>query len=264
MKKNKFNWKRVFNSIFKWLSDVLKYVEKHWPRLMLSLLTATFTWQAAYILTGEVYYAVMAVVLAEGLFLYWLSRIESYENTAQGIIATVMFLVSCTAIFLTDIASAVLIANKNDTLQFYNVVPDWVGWVVTNVTPILASFNLITYGLFEYMSDTNRDKREHDSRTRNVERIVKASKRDIMRLKARVRVLRTHRTLSQIEKRHNKMFGETLVEKVNGMMQMELMEKKSDNKQDIVSFISGLLKKKDGNIIQRKKRKYIKKGKHKR
>ncbi len=223
----KVNWKplkRMVSSIFSWLEDSFNYVKAHWPRYMLSFLTGTFTFQAAYIMTGEAYYAVMAVLLAEGMFLYWLSRFDAYENASQKTVVMIMFVTSCIAIFLTDMASAVLIVNNNDQEQFISVMPAWVVWVIMNSTPYLSASNLVAYGLFEFFSDTARDKREHSSQHRNVDRIVKASKRDSAKLRSRMQVLRVQRNMTRIETKHQRMFGRDMVEKVNNLMKLELMD----------------------------------------
>jgi hypothetical protein len=217
-------WKkfgRWWAGVGKSIGQGKRHIEEHWPRYLLSAVTATFTFQAAWILTAQLYYAFMAVILAEGMMLYWLSRLEVYENWIQGTVAGLMFLVGCVAIVTTDIASAQLIASNNDTFSFYTKVPEWVQWVVTNITPILASSNLISYGIFEFFSDTNRDKRYNAAKRREVDRIDKASQRDAQRLRSRGRILRRKQAVARIEKHHTRRFGKEMVNKVSILMGLE-------------------------------------------
>jgi hypothetical protein len=225
------NWKplqKFLAYIGLWLVERYEHIKAHWPRYMLSIITATFTATAAQTLTGQAYYALMAVLLAEGMWLYWLSRVEVFENKGQQFVSVLMFIVCSIAIILTDIASAVLLANGNDAQQFFQTVPAWVASVVTNVTPILGASNLITYGLFEFFSDTNRDKRDRASKKRHMERVTDASKRDIAKLNSRIHILRLHRRMDIIERRQRKVYGEDIVAKVNSIMRLELMSLKED------------------------------------
>lgn len=225
--KNKFKIvkPRKFRNFFAWLrwfaAASFAYVTEHWPRYLLSMVTATFTGQAAYVLTGQLYYVVMAILLCEGMMLYWFSRLEIFENWKQAIIASLMFVLGCVAIVSTDIASAVLIAHRNSTFEFYSVLPVWVEKLVTNITPILASTNLIFYGVYEFLSDTNADKRYHAAQARHVIRTIRATERDMQKMRARKRILVRKRQVERLEAKHQRQFGDRMVSSVSKRMKLE-------------------------------------------
>jgi hypothetical protein len=187
------------------------HVKAHWPRYVLSTVTATFTFHAAWVLTGQAYYGMMAILLAEGMWLYWFSRIESFENVTQMMLAGMMFIVSSVAIVTTDIASAILIANANNTFALYSVLPPWVEEYITKVTPILASSNLIVYGLYEFFSDLNADKRKHESEKRATDRYVLAADNRMKKMKAQTKVLRREKEIDRLKTAQIRRYGKKIV-----------------------------------------------------
>lgn len=224
----KWNW-RPWRNFFKWVSkkvnDSWKYITAHWPRYLLSTVTATFTFHAAFVFTEQAYYGAMAVLLCEGMFLHWLSRLEVYENPRQLTVAVIMFTLACSAVILTDISSAILLAGQNDTFTIYSIIPDNVQWIVTNVTPILASTNLIAYGFYEFFSDYNADKREHARQQRELQRSIRASDRDMQKLRGRERILARKRRIERTQIKHLKRYGGALVSEANRDLKIEVDEK---------------------------------------
>lgn len=193
-----------------------EHVADHWPRYVLSLVTSTFTYHAAYTITGQVYYGIMAIMLSEGMWLYWFSRLETFENYSQMIVSLFMWIIGGVSIFLTDIASALLIASENNVEGLSTVLPILQGISITDyitkVTPILAASNLISYALYEFFSDTNRDKRQHEKEVRSTHRYIRRSERELQRTRAEGRVLRRRKEVDKMKATQIKKYGKKEVE----------------------------------------------------
>lgn len=202
---------KFFKNASKGFDKFKLHVYEHWPRYALSLITGTFTFHAAFIISGQAYYGVIAVMLSEGMFLYWFNRLEVFENFIQATIALVMWTLGGVSILFTDIASAIMIANGNDVSALSQYMPFLkdvsVKQYITNIIPLLAAVNLIAYGLFEFFSERNKEKRYNESQQRQTRRYIRNAELRLQRMRAQSRVLKREKEITKMQEQQRKKYG---------------------------------------------------------
>ena len=135
---------------------ILDFVREHGFRVFAAAVTGSLTYYAGFTVAGTAIYALTLVALAEGMSLYWPYRLESAQSAGtwknvnisgavQWTSASIGIAVAWVSIIVTDLASAVFIANSAgyEVLTAFQDVPKWSQNVVVYVLPILA----FTHGL---------------------------------------------------------------------------------------------------------------------
>lgn len=140
-----------------------------WLKWLAMVITASFTGQAALYLTGSWFYAVGWVMLAEGAFLFWEARFRHAENNLQHVLAGVAWVIAITAIVLTDLASATLLAHNAGLFTLFATVPDWAQNIITYTMAILAAIHAVMGVLFHFVSDSDAAARAHAREYRSIQ-----------------------------------------------------------------------------------------------
>ena len=157
-------------------SKALTGIGRGWLKWVAMVITASFTSQAAWFLTSSYFYAVAAVILAEGAFLYWESRFRFAENKLQQVVAGISWVISITAIALTGLASATFLANQAGHFSLFAVIPDWAQNAITYTMISLAAVHAVTGVIYAFVSDSDAARREFARESRGIEMIQERAK----------------------------------------------------------------------------------------
>ena len=156
-----------------------------WLKWVAMIITASFTSQAAWFLTHSYFYAVAAVILAEGSFLFWEGRFRYAENAVQQIVAGSSWVISIAAIALTGLASATFLANQAGLFSLFAVLPDWVQSSITYTMISLAAIHAVTGVVYAFVSDSDAARRQFARETRTIQEL-----KDRAKLKAGLTIAR--------------------------------------------------------------------------
>jgi membrane protein implicated in regulation of membrane protease activity len=133
------------------LEKILNVLEEHGFRFFAAAVTGVLTYYAGLSLTQNPMYGITLVLLCEGMSLYWPVRLEgaqevgkypsyNFSGLVQWSTAIMGIVLAWGSIIVTDLASAVFIANAADIEVFsaFASVPEWAQSVVVYVLPVLA------------------------------------------------------------------------------------------------------------------------------
>jgi len=135
--------------------DWLDWIGDHGFRVFAAFVTGALTFYAGNSVANSVVYGAVLVLLAEGVSLYWPFRLETAQMLTdwrklggahvQWISAILGITIAWISIILTDLASAILIANQRNIGVFalFATVPEWAQAIMVYVLPVLA----FTHGL---------------------------------------------------------------------------------------------------------------------
>lgn len=159
--------------------DLLDFVRRNWLLYAGMGVTAFLTGYAAYEWTRNPLYAVVAVMLSEGAFLFWKGRIPESGNAVQKGADIAGTAISLIAIVLTDIASAIIVAVKygGDLFTGFTAVPVWAQGVVVFVGVALAITHIILKTVFDYFSAEAEAERKERAAKADADEQIKSARR---------------------------------------------------------------------------------------
>lgn len=170
------------------LNDTYGFLRQHGFRLFTAIVTGALTYYAGIVLTGQWLYAITLVLLAEGLSLYWPSRMEAAQSAgslkdihwagvAQWSAAITGIILAWVSIIVTDLATATIIASEANLLtgifKRFEVVPGWAQNVVVYVLPVLAVSHGVLLTIFYVTSPEAAASRLDRKRERETRRKIR-------------------------------------------------------------------------------------------
>jgi hypothetical protein len=247
-----------FNRVKSHLSD-------HWLRYFAVLVTGTLTGIAGWQLTHNVIYVIFMILLAEGASLFWTARAEKNGNNTQMTMSVIGTVVAWTAIILTDLASATIIANlANDAaiakavangqtaesvkliFSLFKEVPGWAQGVITYVLPVLATLHGLLTVVHYYFSEEAKLKRDIDKIERKAKREIAQAEADARKNIAQARADRYREIAIEKAPELGKREGEKAWDKQHGRRTTDVQTTLEEDK--FVEQIEGnLLEIKQGN-----------------
>ncbi len=113
-------------------------IGQHWLRYVALSVTAILTGYAGFSYTGNLFFSIALVALAEGASLYWAARIEDFGNRVQQIAAILGTVIAWLSIATTDLASVTIIAHGAQLFTIFESVPVLAQEIAVFVLPCLA------------------------------------------------------------------------------------------------------------------------------
>jgi len=137
------------------VTEFFAELNQHWLRYIALIVTGSLTGYAVWSFTFNALYVLATIALAEGASLYWTKRVEDYGNQVQLWCAGIGAVLAWTAIILTDLSSATIIASTSN-IQIFSVfkqVPEWAQRTVVYVVPLLAVIHGVLATLHYFFSE---------------------------------------------------------------------------------------------------------------
>lgn len=157
-----------------------EFLSENWLRLCALVVTGVLTGLAGWRLTNNWFFTASLILLAEGASLFWTARASDNGNGTQQVLSVIGSVVAWTAIVVTDLASATILAADADVEIFsaFQQVPEWAQSVVTYVLPTLAVIHGVFGTAHHYFSEGAKLARDVAKTRRDAVRKIKQAEAD--------------------------------------------------------------------------------------
>jgi hypothetical protein len=198
-----------------WAGNAKSYLSQNWLRYLTVIVTGTLTGIAGWTLTGNAIYTAFIILLAEGSSLFWAARTEDNGNKTQTTLSVIGTVVAWTAIILTDLSSATILANQanREVFTVFAKVPAWSQMVVTFVLPVLATTHGILAVAHYFYSEDARLNRDLAKTEREAKRVISQAEADARKNIAKAQANRFKELAEERAEGIGRNKGDTLWEK---------------------------------------------------
>lgn len=129
---------------------------------VLALWSPDTTW--GYILLAVP--ALVMIVLAEGMFMYWSAKLTDGDNSVQKLTSGLGLLLALATIVLTDASAAVFLAQRSGYVSLYATVPEWAQVVVTYAMPVMAIVHGVLLAIYDAADEDTMAEKEASRKLR--------------------------------------------------------------------------------------------------